>query len=725
MEPKGRSWQKSFGTPRWMPKANFITLHYLYIIVVGLSGLLILLPYGNISAIDAYFFGVSASTESGLNTIDLKELATYQQVYTYLIAMITNLTFINIAVVVVRLHWFRKKLKTLAPILLKSEGHEADGGNPSHADSESDLDLRPAVTEPARKPPPSLAGGDNKSLHLVKTDSPRRITFALDVHRTPESKPLYIPGPRDRDNGHPIVERDILDEADDAEDAVGMAPRTNEPKSGVVRRRTWGADGPGSSPALSKAISIERVATTVGTVFVLGKTRAGVARQPPAPPRPPATGLPMLLSKQVTIGRNSQFLNLTSSDRERLGGIEYRALKVLLKIVVSYAVFLNILGVVSLVPWIHRAPQKYRDWLDVNAIDYSWWGIYSAQTMANNLGFTLTPDSMVTFRDATWPMLIMTFLAFAGNTCYPIFLRLVVWTMFKLVPSRSSLKETLRFLLDHPRRCYTLLFPSRATWILFGIVVFLNLADVVLIIALDLNNPAVNDLSLGPRILSSLFQAASARHTGTATYVLSQVNPAVQFSLLVMMYISVLPIAISIRASNTYEEKSLGIYLPDEEEPDEGQGTTSYILAHVRNQLSFDLWYIFLGVFCICIAEADKIMEPDQTAFQVFPILFEVMSAYGCVGLSLGHPSVMTSLCGQFTTFSKVIICLMMLRGRHRGLPYSLDRAIMLPSEQLNERGGLSRTTSQQSAGKPSSLGFRRRSSGTARMIPMKTHHTQ
>ena len=36
--------------------------------------------------------------------------------------------------------------------------------------------------------------------------------------------------------------------------------------------------------------------------------------------------------------------------------------------------------------------------------------------MINNLGFTLTPDSMVTFRDATWPMLVMSFLAYAGNT---------------------------------------------------------------------------------------------------------------------------------------------------------------------------------------------------------------------------------------------------------------------------------------------------------------------
>lgn len=279
----------------------------------------------------------------------------------------------------------------------------------------------------------------------------------------------------------------------------------------------------------------------------------------------------------------------------------------------AYFFGLHLLGVISLVPWIHSAPQKYKDVLDQNAVDWTWWGIYSAQTMANNSGFTLTPDSMVSFRDATWPMLIMTLMAYAGNTCYPVFLRLVIWAVFKLSPRKSSVKEALKFLLDHPRRCYTLLFPSRPTWILFGIVIFLNLADVVLIIALDINNPAVNDLSLGPRILSSLFQAASARHTGTSTYFLAQVNPAVQFSLLVMMYISVLPIAISIRASNTYEEKSLGIYMSGkEEELDESKGA-SYVLAHVRNQLSFDLWYIFLGTFCICVAEADKIMEPGQT----------------------------------------------------------------------------------------------------------------
>jgi Trk-type K+ transport system membrane component len=230
--------------------------------------------------------------------------------------------------------------------------------------------------------------------------------------------------------------------------------------------------------------------------------------------------------------------------------------------------------------------------------------------MVNNLGFTLTADSMITFRDATWPMLVTTFLAYAGETFYPVLLRLVIWIMFKLAPKQSSVKETLRFLLDQPRRCYMLLFPSRPTWILCGILFVMNFIDVLLIIVLDLDNPAVNDLSLGPRILAALFQAASSRHTGTATFNLALVNPAVQFSLLVMMYISVFPIAVSIRSSNTYEERALGVY-DEEQSLDESNGK-SYVLTHVRNQLSFDLWYIFLGTFCICIAESARIADNNE-----------------------------------------------------------------------------------------------------------------
>ena len=48
------------------------------------------------------------------------------------------------------------------------------------------------------------------------------------------------------------------------------------------------------------------------------------------------------------------------------------------------------------------------------------------------------------------------------------------WTITKCVPKQSRVNETLHFLLDHPRRCYTLLFPSHQTWFLLTFVLALT-----------------------------------------------------------------------------------------------------------------------------------------------------------------------------------------------------------------------------------------------------------
>lgn len=65
------------------------------------------------------------------------------------------------------------------------------------------------------------------------------------------------------------------------------------------------------------------------------------------------------------------------------------------------------------------------------------------------------------------------------------------------LPRGASVQEPLSFLLNHPRRCYTLLFPSGLTWALAGILALLNLADALLIVVLDLDNPSVSNLPGG------------------------------------------------------------------------------------------------------------------------------------------------------------------------------------------------------------------------------------
>lgn len=74
----------------------------------------------------------------------------------------------------------------------------------------------------------------------------------------------------------------------------------------------------------------------------------------------------------------------------------------------------------------------------------------------------------------------MSLMILAGNTCYPLFLRLILWTIWKLLPDYEEWhehKHTLRFLLDHPRRCYTNLFPARHTWWLVAALIGLNTVD--------------------------------------------------------------------------------------------------------------------------------------------------------------------------------------------------------------------------------------------------------
>ncbi|OCL02181.1 high affinity potassium transport protein [Glonium stellatum] len=387
------------------------------------------------------------------------------------------------------------------------------------------------------------------------------------------------------------------------------------------------------------------------------------------------------LSWTPTIGRNSAFVDLTEEQREELGGIEYRALKTLAFILVCYFVGLQLLGMLCLLPWIVRE-QKYVQLLESDGVSTVWWGFFTPASMFNDLGFTLTPDSMISFQTAVFPLLLGVFLIIAGNTGFPCLLRLVIWISEKLVPEGSGVWEELRFLLDHPRRCFTLLFPSSATWWLFWVLVLLNGIDLIFFIILDLNDPTVTSLKPGFRFLDGLFQAASTRTAGFSVVNLAALHPAIQVSYLIMMYISVFPIAISMRQTNVYEEKSLGVWASE----DEDDQPSSYLGAHLRRQLSFDLWFVFLGFFLIAIVEGNRLENTNDYAFTLFSVLFEIVSAYGTVGLSLGYPGINASFSAEFKVLSKLIMILMQIRGRHRGLPYALDRAILLPSESLHRK---------------------------------------
>ncbi|KAF3932827.1 hypothetical protein ABW19_dt0208835 [Dactylella cylindrospora] len=811
--------------PQWFPhrpKLNFITIHYLYIMGWTIVGSIMLYPVKNMPYVDALFFASGASTQSGLNTVDVNALKTYQQIVLMLIPWLTNPITINTAVVFIRLYWFEKRFDTIVEqskalilerrtvsrrksesdgvdraergvagrtitVLLNSARRTYGGGSGpanaektdestthgnkdiqefrknvangtvgphrpinfghysfgrSHARSRSDANHRMALRQ--SKPGNLFTVDSNndhdnefaieddedhhQSLHPPQSPSHElsgilekdgevsapagHISFA-DPKRRPkrkDSEVYVVPSPYNVENRGSVIAPKSVDgeDGDDQQDPLEKIPPDGDPSPEEPKPTDE------VIAAMKRAITIDEPALTHNTTHTARQrlrpvnSRASQDHHNPpvspgihrvvsdafrrrrnsSPSRKSAKVVDKMpyLSYTPTIGRNSQFNygELTDEQKEELGGVEYRSLRTLAIILVCYFLFFQVFGMVCLIPWIHTQ-SRWGQVVDDAGQNKTWWGIFMASAAFTDLGFTLTPDSLVSFNTATWPLLLMSYLIIIGNTGFPCMLRFIIWALWKICPKSWITKESLHFLLDHPRRCFTLLFPSKATWWLFGILIILNATDLLLFIILDLNDGDVTSIPVNYRVLDAYFQAVSTRTAGFAVINLALLHPAVQVSYLIMMYISVFPIAISVRRTNVYEERSLGIYANNNEELDD-PNNQSFVGAHLRKQLSFDLWYVFLGLFAICIAEGGRISNRTDYAFTQFSCLFEVISAYGTVGLSLGYPDVNTSFSGQFTTFSKIVIMAMMIRGRHRGLPYELDRAILLPSESLQQK---------------------------------------
>ena len=528
-----------------------------------------------------------SSTQSGLNTVDVNTLSTYQQIILYLVPIWTNPIMINTFVVALRLWWFQRRMKSVVaaarnsrrtigrtfsrartrdladeeggyhgrrivvmhentrPGTVTSDFDSADlalyripssGGeevkdsqaNASESSAHSDesrkdskdekMDedqeqghpLRPQITF-ADQPKPVHA---HTSVDMARGKGPHFLSPRKDL-RNPDEV-LRIPSPRDAEKGmvpQAVDESDRLTRplsrggsAYSRASAPEQDTMTNAPT--LPRRGITIADAPNrlSTEETASADADEKqswLRTPSWLKRRKGSEDSGNGSElRPIRSRistfasyfksnPDAQNMPYL-SWDPTIGRNSAFVDLTEDQREELGGIEYRSLKLLFYILIGYFFGFTIFGIVGLAPWIMQSEDHGRGVVNAAGQGRPWWAIYTSSSAFNDVGFTLTPDSMVSFSTAKWPLVLLSYLIVIGNTGFPVMLRVTIWFFSKIVPKESSVYEELRFLLDHPRRCFTLLFPSRETWTLFGILILLNGLDLILYVVLDVRHPVAN-----------------------------------------------------------------------------------------------------------------------------------------------------------------------------------------------------------------------------------------
>ncbi|KAG5973471.1 hypothetical protein E4U55_000523 [Claviceps digitariae] len=407
---------------------------------------------------------------------------------------------------------------------------------------------------------------------------------------------------------------------------------------------------------------------------------------------------PLLFLNNKTVGRNGDFANLSPEEQKHVSAVEYKALTLLSVVVPLYFALWQLLGCLGLGACIaHHLPGPAL----ANGINPWWLGIFNGVSAFNNSGMSLLDANVLPYQRSYYVLITMGLMILAGNTAYPVLLRLILWVMLRILkalpagPRVSTAKLTVEYILKYPRRVYTSLFPTRHTWWLACMVVLLNSVGWTAFEVLNLGNPVIDAIPPGARHLDGLFQTIAIRAGGFYVVPIAHLHTALLVLYVIMMYISAFPVIITMRCSTVHEEKPLdpplqatpspdiqGLAFPEPPASSRFESPLVFISQQVKGQLAHDMWLLAMAVFLITMIEASNVSR-DPLAYSVFNIIFEVVSAYGCVGLSVGLPDKNYSFSGGWHSSSKLLLCVVMIRGRHRGLPAAMDHAVRLPGEDV------------------------------------------
>jgi len=100
------------------------------------------------------------------------------------------------------------------------------------------------------------------------------------------------------------------------------------------------------------------------------------------------------------------------------------------------------------------------------------------------------------------------------------------------------------------------------------------------------------------------------------------------------------------------------------------------LLVTVMKKIVFRVWFLRLLVILALVVCENHTIEDNQEDVQLWYIIFEVISAYSLVGVSVSAPGTEYSLSGKFTTYGKLCVVLAFLIGKNRGLPELSDPVI-------------------------------------------------
>jgi Trk-type K+ transport system membrane component len=366
--------------------------------------------------------------------------------------------------------------------------------------------------------------------------------------------------------------------------------------------------------------------------------------------------------------------------------LEYAALGYVIKIVLGYWLVVHVTAIT--IVYCYTALGNFKDINDMfepYGIQHLPHAIYFTGSSFQNNGLVITPASLENFNKH--PVLLMTsaMLIICGNTGLPIGIRAATMLTWKLSPPGER-KNALAFLLEHPRRCYTHMFPAMHTLWLMLVLLVLDGLPVLIMMWQDSDGSVMAGLDFSDKIWNCILNSVSARTAGVNSFDIYRLGIVSTYTLLVCMYINTTPTVVTMRYSAISDGPAELDITGVTEGVEDALSNTNTINSQARSYLTQDTCYLLVALFFMLVFESDGF---DRTATQAAPandgiyndydfikMVFELFSAYGTVGLSLGYRNACWSFSGAWGRPAQFLLILVMLLGRLRGLPNSIDPSV-------------------------------------------------
>lgn len=288
----------------------------------------------------------------------------------------------------------------------------------------------------------------------------------------------------------------------------------------------------------------------------------------------------------------------------------------------------------------------------------------------NNVGLSLLDDSMIPLSNRPAALMIMAAAMILGNTAWPIALRGILIVLNRMFPTNRAVRHAL----DNSQQSSASLFNAAQTWGLVVAVVVSNVFMTVMFLACSAQK--VRDgRSWAAMVYLGFFQCTNARSSGLQVFDLKRLSKNMLVIIGFFMWYAPTPLVGIIGG----EEFNMAF--------SDNPILSGFIKKYTNRHTT---WIVIIYIIISTAEEhlltgADNWPPMSTPRTTLFNILFEMMSAYGTNGLSMGFPGVNHSLVGMFRPISKVCIIFLMIMGRHRSMQGKSDPTLMVSLARVEE----------------------------------------